>query len=108
MIEGPQRIHRIVDPKGRFTEINYRFVTTLENQMKDETTIELKDRIPVASDDRITVTLDDRETTAGHATDPNEPGILTWNVSVPAGAKQEVVLQYRIRFPSDLPVTVME
>ena len=103
-----KRIHRIVDPKGRFTEIDYRFVTTLENQMVDDTTIELKDRIPVSSDDRITVTLDDRETTDGHTTDPNEPGILTWNVPVPAGAKQEVVLQYRIRFPKDLPVTSME
>jgi uncharacterized protein (TIGR02231 family) len=103
-----KRIHRIVDPKGRFTEIDYRFVITLENQITDETTIELKDRIPVSSDDRITVTLDDRETTAGHTTDPNEPGILTWNVPVPAGAKQEVVLQYRVRFPKDLPVAGME
>jgi uncharacterized protein (TIGR02231 family) len=103
-----KRIHRVVDQKGRFTEIDYRFVTTLENRMTDETVIELKDRIPVSSDDRITVSVDTRDTTTGYTTDPNEPGILTWMVAVPAGGKQEIALQYRVRFPEDLPVAGVE
>jgi|GEM_PF-2840832 len=101
-------IWRKVDQKGKDDEISYRFLTTLENHLGHDAVIELKDRIPVSGDERITVTLDEKDTTAGLIRDPNEPGILTWNITVPKSAKKEMVLQYRVRAPRGLPVAGME
>jgi uncharacterized protein (TIGR02231 family) len=101
-------VHRKVDQKGKDDETDYRFLTTLENRLAKDAVIELKDRIPVSGDERITVTLDESGTSAGFTTDPNEPGILTWKVTVPKGAKKEVTLRYRVRAPRNLPIAGME
>jgi uncharacterized protein (TIGR02231 family) len=101
-------VGRRVDHRGKDDEIDYHFVTTLENHLGRDGTIELKDRIPVSGDERITVTLDDGATTPGFATDPNEPGILTWKVSVPKGGEKEIALRYRVRAPRDLPIAGLE
>ena len=94
-----------VDHKGKDDETDTRFVTTLENRLGREADIELKDQIPVSGDERITVTLDTQDTTPGFTTDPNEPGIMTWKIAVPKGAKKEVVLRYRVRAPRAMPLT---
>jgi len=101
-------IWRKVEQRGKDDEINYRFLTTLENHLGHDAAIELKDRVPVSGDERITVTLDDKDTTAGFTRDLNEPGILTWNVTVPKSGKKEIVLQYRVRAPRGLPVAGMD
>ncbi len=93
-----------VDHRGKDDETDTRFVTTLENRLGREALIEMKDQIPVSGDERITVSLDSLETTPGFTTDPNEPGILTWKVAVPSGAKKEVVLRYRVRAPRAMPL----
>ncbi len=101
-------IWRKVEQKGRDDETDYKFLTTLENHLGRDASIELKDRIPVSGDERITVTLDEKDTAAGFTRDPNEPGILTWNITVPKGGKKEVFLHYRIRAPRGLPIAGME
>ncbi|HEV8374878.1 MAG TPA: mucoidy inhibitor MuiA family protein [Candidatus Polarisedimenticolia bacterium] len=101
-------IWRKVEHKGRDDEIDYKFLTILENHLGRDATIELKDRIPVSGDERITVTLDEKETTSAFRRDANEPGILTWNVTVSKEAKKEVVLRYRVRKPRELLVAGME
>jgi uncharacterized protein (TIGR02231 family) len=101
-------VRRHVDRKGKDDEIDYHFVTTLENHLGRDGAIELKDRIPVSGDERIVVTLDEDATTPGFTTDPNELGILTWKVAVPKGGKKEVVLRYRVRAPRDLPIAGLE
>jgi uncharacterized protein (TIGR02231 family) len=101
-------IWRKVEQKGKDDEIDYKFLTTLENHLGRDAIIELKDRIPVSGDERITVTLDEKDTTQGFTKDPNEPGILTWNIPVPAGSKKELFLHYRIRAPRGLPIAGME
>jgi uncharacterized protein (TIGR02231 family) len=97
-----------VDHKGKDDETDSRFVTTLENRLGREAAIELKDQIPVSGDERITVNLDTTDTTPGFTTDPNEPGILTWKIVVPKGARKEVVLRYRVRAPRAMPLTGLQ
>ena len=83
-------------------------VQTLENRLDRDAAIELKDQIPVSADERIAVTLDSQETAPGFTTDPNEPGILTWKISVPKGAKKEMVLRYRVRAPRGVPLSGLQ
>ncbi|MCI0656210.1 MAG: mucoidy inhibitor MuiA family protein, partial [Acidobacteria bacterium] len=101
-------IWRKVEQKGKDDETDYKFLTTLENHLGRDAIIELKDRIPVSGDERITVTLDEKDTAPGFTKDPNEPGILTWNIPVPAGGKKELFLHYRIRAPRGLSIAGME
>ena len=101
-------IWRKVEQKGKDDETDYKFLTTLENHLGRDASVELKDRIPVSGDERITVTLDEKDTTPGFTRDPNEPGILTWNVTVSKSAKREIVLHYRVRTPRGLPIAGME
>ena len=101
-------IWRKVDQKGKDDEVDYKFLTTLENHLGRDAMVELQDRIPVSGDERITVTLDERDTTSGLIRNPNEPGILTWNVTLPQGGKKEIVLRYRVRVPRGLPIAGME
>jgi uncharacterized protein (TIGR02231 family) len=93
-----------VDHKGKDDETDSRFVTTLENRLGRDATVELKDQIPVSGDERISVSLDREETTPGFTTDPDEPGIMTWKIAVPKGGKKEVVLRYRVRAPRAMPL----
>ena len=97
-----------VDHKGKDDETDYRFLTTLENRLGRDAAIELKDQIPVSGDERITITLDSQDTAPGFTTDPNEPGILTWKITVPKGARKEMVLRYRVRAPRGLPLSGLQ
>ena len=103
-----KQVQRNVDHKGKDDETDDRYVTTLENHLAKDAAIELKDEIPISGDERITVTLDEEGTTSGFTTDPNEPGILTWKVTVPKAGKKEILLRYRVRSPRNLPIAGME
>lgn len=103
-----KRILREVDRKGRYVETRYRFLTTLENHLGKPAVLELQDQIPVSGDSRISVRLDDRATTPGYVLDPTQPGILTWDITLPAAGEQEVVLEYSVRAPHDLAVAGQE
>jgi uncharacterized protein (TIGR02231 family) len=102
-----RQIRRSVDRRGKIDETAYRFVTTLESHLGRESVVEVKDRIPVSGDGRIEVTLDD-ETTPGSATDPNDPGILTWKVPVPKDGKREIALVYKVRSPHGVVIAGLE
>jgi len=103
-----KQVQRNVDHKGKDDETDYRYVTTLENHLTKDASVELKDQIPVSGDERITVTLNEEATTSGFTTDPNEPGILTWKVTVPKVGKKEISLRYRVRSPRGLPIAGLE
>jgi len=103
-----KQIQKRVERHGKDDEVAYRFVTTLENHLGRDGVIEVKDRIPVSDDERIEIALDDETTTVGAASDPNEPGILTWKVPVPKGAKREIDLVYRVRAPRGVVVAGLE
>ena len=54
-----RQIFRKVDRRGKDDEVDYRFITTLENHLGRDGVVEVKDRIPVSGDERVVVTLDD-------------------------------------------------
>ncbi len=101
-------IWRKVEQKGKDDEIDYKFVTTVENHLGADAALELKDRVPISGDERITVSLDEKETTSGFTRDSNEPGILTWPITVSKGGKKEITLRYHVRVPRGWPVPGME
>ena len=105
---GRKLVSMKVDHKGKDDETDYRFVTTLENRLDRDAAIELKDQIPVSADERIAVTLESQETAPGFTTDPNEPGILTWKITVPKGTQKEMVLRYRVRAPRGVPLSGLQ
>jgi uncharacterized protein (TIGR02231 family) len=101
-------IWRKVEQRGKDDETDLKFLTTLENHTGKEVSVTLKDRVPNSDDGRISVLLDERETTPGFARDAQEPGVLTWMVSLPQGGKKEVALRYRVRAPRGLALLGME
>ncbi len=103
-----RQVTRKVDHRGKDDEVDYRFVTTLENHLGRDGVIEVKDRIPVSGDERVVVTLDDDGTTPGATTDPKEPGILTWKVPVPRSGTREIALTYRVRAPRSVVVAGLD
>ncbi len=103
-----KQVFRKVDHRGKDDEVGYRFVTTLENHLGRDGMIEVKDRIPVSGDERIVVSLDDDETTPGAATDPKEPGVLTWKIPVPQSGKKEIALTYRVRSPRSVTLAGLD
>jgi hypothetical protein len=91
--------------RGRNEERDRKVVTTLRNFLGRPVTVHLSDRVPVSGDDRIEIAIDWDETTTALPADPGEPGILRWDLTVPAAGGTEVALRYRIRAPAGmLPV----
>jgi prefoldin subunit 5 len=88
--------------RGKEEERDRKVVTTLSNYLGRPTTVHLSDRVPISGDDRIDITVDRDETTAALSADPLEPGILRWNLDVPAAGHADVTLRYRIRVPAGL------
>jgi hypothetical protein len=103
-----KQLQKRVDRRGRDDEVAYRFVTTLENHLGRDGVVEVKDRIPISGDERVQIALDDDATTPGAATNPNEPGILTWKVQVPKDGKKEIALSYRVRSPRGVVVAGLD
>ncbi|HEU4400871.1 MAG TPA: DUF4139 domain-containing protein [Candidatus Polarisedimenticolia bacterium] len=103
-----KQVERTVGHRGRDDEIEYLYVTTLENHLGRDVVVHVRDRIPVSGDDRIEISLDDRRSTPQFTTDAKEPGILTWRVLVPKDGSQEVALRYEVRLPRGLAVEGLE
>jgi len=60
----------------------------------------VKDRIPVSETEKVEVSLNSG-TTDGYITDENNPGIISWEKAVPAGAEIKIILDYSISYPKD-------
>jgi hypothetical protein len=88
--------------KGRDEERDRRVVTTLRNFLGRPVVVHVSDRVPVSGDDRIDITVAHDETTAALPPNPAEPGILKWDLDVPASGLADVTLRYRIRAPAGM------
>lgn len=88
--------------RGKEEERDRKVVTTLRNYLGRPATVHLSDRVPISGDDRIAIAIDRDETTTALSADPLEPGILRWDLVVPAAGHAEVMLRYRIRAPAGL------
>src|SRR5262249_40865493 len=105
------RIKRVVLPvrrtreglTGRDQQVAYGFRTEVEHLRDPALTILVEDQVPVSEDERITGKRGDG-TAAGVREVKDRPGVLEWDVPLGPRQKKEVVLEYAIRFPRDLPV----
>jgi uncharacterized protein (TIGR02231 family) len=105
------RVKRIALPQkrtregltGRDQQVAYAFRTEIENLRDRPITVVVEDQVPVSEDERITVKRGDA-TTTGFREIKDRPGVLEWDVSLGPRQKKEVVLEYAVRFPRDLPV----
>jgi uncharacterized protein (TIGR02231 family) len=88
--------------RGHDDERDRKVVTTLRNFLGRSVVVHLSDRVPVSGDDRIEVSVARDETTAALPANPAEPGILKWDLDVPAAGQAEVALRYRIRAPAGM------
>jgi uncharacterized protein (TIGR02231 family) len=61
-------------------------------------TVEVRENVPVSRMDDVRVALEEKKTTAGYTLD-EERGILSWEVSIPAGATAEVDVGFTVRLP---------
>ena len=73
---------------------------TLYNHGNAPARINVKDRIPVSETEKVEVSLNSG-TTDGYITDENNPGIISWEKAVPAGAEIKIILDYSISYPKD-------
>ena len=73
---------------------------TLYNHGNSPARMNVKDRIPVSETEKVEISLNNG-TTNGYKTDENNPGILTWEVTVPASSEIRIILDYTISYPKD-------
>ena len=92
---------------GKFRQVVYGYRTVVENLMSREASLILEDRVPVSEDERIVVEIG-KATTEGFKQSERRPGVLLWQMELEPRAKQEVVLEYSVRFPKDLVVAGIE
>lgn len=92
---------------GKYRQVAFGYRTVVENLMSREVGLILEDRVPVSEDERIVVEIA-KETTAGYKQSDRRPGVMLWRMELAPRAKQEVVLEYSVRFPKDLVVTGIE
>ena len=86
---------------GRQRQVEYRFVTRIENGSAETRTIVVEDRLPVSEDERVGVEIGGA-TSPGWRTLEARPGILEWPIELEPGGTREIVFGYRIRFPEGL------
>jgi uncharacterized protein (TIGR02231 family) len=92
---------------GKFRQVVYGYRTVVENLMSRAASLILEDRVPVSEDDRIVVEIS-KTTTEGYKDSERRPGVMLWKMELEPGTKQEVLLEYSVRFPKDLVVAGIE
>ncbi|MBR0151670.1 MAG: DUF4139 domain-containing protein [Synergistaceae bacterium] len=73
------------------------YMIEITNGTKDEQTITVKDRMPIPTDDKIKLevkNIEPREKTR------DKDNLLTWEITVPAGATVPITVDYALSYPS--------
>jgi hypothetical protein len=78
----------------------YSYEIDVKNTRKTAVTVELQDQVPVSQDAEIIV--ETSEISKGDL-DP-ATGIITWNMNIPPGETQKVILTYSIKYPKNKTV----
>jgi len=86
--------------KDKKKKIRYHYLITVQSFKKKQIKLELKDRIPVSTVRDIRITDVD---ISPKPDDKKDNGILTWNLTLEPGVKNEVRIAYTIVFPGGYP-----
>lgn len=85
---------------GTTKKETYSFEINVKNTRKTSVLVELQDQVPVSQDAEIIV--ETPELSKGEL-DP-ATGIVTWNMNIPPGETQKVVLTYTVKYPKSKSV----
>lgn len=105
-VSGPQD-HSREGISGKTKQVEYRYRTVIENQRGEDITLTLEDRIPVSEDERVVVELG-KQSSPGYAPSKTRAGVMLWNLTLAPKAKQEITLEYTVRFPKELFIPGLE
>ena len=92
---------RSTTEKGGSRSTVYDRRVALTNRTGQPIDVKVQDRVPVSTDGVIKVSVSE-STTDGFEVKDTEPGIYTWNLSLEADTKREIVLSYTVRHPVGL------
>jgi len=91
--------NRVVERSGNRKKVHFVHDLVIDNYGDAPTEIVVSEAIPVSRVDPVKVKLDE-ETTSGYETS-EDGSILSWTLSLPAGEKKRVHLQYVVELPED-------
>jgi uncharacterized protein (TIGR02231 family) len=95
----PNRSEGDVGVLTRSNQLTEAAVMTVENLTKQDWQVRLRDAIPYSEQDDLELVF--TASPAATTTDPEgQRGILEWDLSVPAGQKQTVNLDYTLTWPT--------
>jgi len=89
----------VVERSGNRKKVHFVHDLVIDNYGDAPTEIVVSEAIPVSRVDPVKVKLDE-ETTSGYETS-EDGSILSWTLSLPAGEKKRVHLQYVVELPED-------
>ncbi|MFH1037796.1 MAG: mucoidy inhibitor MuiA family protein [PVC group bacterium] len=87
--------------KGGTGYKQYSFRITLENFRSAPAEITVFDQIPVSQSPEITVELDKAAPEPVKIADREQPGILSWKLTVPAGGKKTIEFGFTVEYPKN-------
>lgn len=84
---------------------NYEFLTTITNNAKGETTIDVLDQLPLSQNEKIII--ENRDITPAPS-ETSDARVMTWHWSLKPGEKREIRVKYSVEYPRDMQVAGME
>ncbi len=87
-------------PGKRTLRYSFKVRITLSNFSGEEQDVDLRDQVPVSELEKVSVKV--LEVTGDHTTDPEQPGILQWKLSVPDGGVKQVDIAFSVTAPRDV------
>jgi uncharacterized protein (TIGR02231 family) len=99
-----KRDTEVTEEKSRllsaWVERTHEIEVRLSNLGGREHKVKITERIPVSEIDKVKIELDGNETTDGQQ--PDENGLVTWQVTLPAGGHQRIALAYTLKKHEDV------
>ena len=84
------------------TKVHFEYQIDITNGKNKEITLDLNDQFPVSRNEKIKVEIE--EPKGGDAV-VNEEGIISWKLTLAAGAKKSLTVRFNISYPKDLTVS---
>ncbi|MFP4079221.1 MAG: mucoidy inhibitor MuiA family protein [Ectothiorhodospira sp.] len=100
---------RTVDRKGKEGHLRPRHTLRHEHRIQVENghdfpmTVVILDRMPVPRDERIRVEPGPQTTPPSRSDVDGRPGVVAWDLELPAGGQETLRFDYRISWPEELP-----
>lgn len=96
---------KFTDYSGVFnkeTKVNYEYTIEITNGKSKKVTLNLNDQFPISRNEKIRI---ESTPVKGDEVVVNEEGIISWKVTLAAGEKKSIPIQFSVSYPKELSVT---